>query len=111
MCHHFKILYTHIASYQNAQKALYAGIHDLGQARMFRKWGFYKDLVISQSAEGHLEEACASARAMFTIAQQTQAPMELWRSSDTVRQHLLPRWSDQPLVKDLIEEFELPKHV
>lgn len=102
-------VYAHIDCYGNAQNALYSGITGLGQAKVFRKWGFYKDLVISQSGEGHLEEACASAHEMLTIAEQTQAPMELWRSSDTVCRYLLQRWPDQPLVKDLIEEFGLPK--
>jgi transcriptional regulator with XRE-family HTH domain len=103
-------VYAHIDAHQNAQSALHAGITDLGQAKVFRKWGFYKDLVISQSAEGKLEEACASAYNMCMIAKQTQAPMELWRSYDTIREHLLQRWSEHPLAKNLLEEFDLSKY-
>jgi transcriptional regulator with XRE-family HTH domain len=100
-------VFAHIGEAQKAQNALKKGLSNLSpQKKVFRQWGFYKDLVISQSQEDKLEEACASAREMLDIAMQTKAPMERHRSIKTIND-FLGCWNDHCLVKDLRDEFHL----
>jgi len=100
-------VYVHLGhNAQRAQSELERGLASLGPGLMFRRWGFYHDLLIAHSLGKQVEEACQCARLAMNVAEQTQAPIFLRRVQDTTHQFLKP-WKESQAVRDLLEEMRL----
>jgi RNA polymerase sigma-70 factor (ECF subfamily) len=102
-------VYAHLGhDTQRAQSELERGLASLDPGLLFRRWGFYHDLIIAHSLGKQVEEACQCARLAMNVAEQTQAPIFLRRVQDTTHQFLAP-WKESSPVRNLLEEIRLAR--
>ncbi|HEU5382861.1 MAG TPA: RNA polymerase sigma factor [Ktedonobacteraceae bacterium] len=100
-------VYAHLGhDTQRAQGELERGLASLDRGLLFRRGGFYHDLIIAHSLGKQVEEACQCARLAMNVAEQTQAPIFLRRVQDTTHQFLAP-WKESSPVRNLLEEIRL----